>query len=408
MQRLRIFLRRTYGGLPALTWLLCLAAFVNRAGSMVLPFMSIYLGARFGLSVAEAGSVIALFGLGSMLGSILGGKLSDRIGPVRLQIWTLWLTALWMAVLSYAPSVPWYAAGVFVLGAFNDAFRPGNVASVAASCAAYRQTKALTLNRLALNAGWATGPMIGGQLADLDFRLLYFVDGGTCALAGLVLWYAVPRDLGRHARPAHQDQATAAPRAQSPWRDLRFLLLLAVSTLCFTTFLQSFQTLSRHLAESLGFPKALIGTFLAINPIAIVLLEMPVVHALRHRRPLRVIALGALCVGLAYPWLILQSWGAGAVLCSTVTITLGEMLYMPLLGAYVSASAPASVRGNYLGAYFASFSIGFIVAPSVGGYVYDTFGPTALWLGCAAAGVVTALAFWLLDRNEPKSALSAA
>jgi predicted MFS family arabinose efflux permease len=373
---------------------------------MVLPFMSIYLGARFGMSVAEAGSVIALFGLGSMLGSIVGGKLSDRIGPVRLQIGTLLLTAVWMGFLSYAPTAPWFAAGVFVLGVFNDAFRPGNVAGVAASCAPYRQTKALTLNRLALNAGWASGPVLGGTLADIDFHLLYFVDGGTCALAGLLLWWLAPHNLGQH-QPHPEGHPLASETPPSPWRDLRFLALLAVSTLCFATFLQNFQTLSRHLEGALGFSKSAIGAFLAINPIAIVLLEMPVVHALRHRSHLKVVAAGALCVGLAFPWLILQSLGGIAVVCTTVTITLGEMLYMPLLGAHVSATAPARARGSYLGAYFASFSIGFIVAPSVGGYVYDAFGPTALWLGCAVAGGLSALGFWALSHRRADAVVNA-
>lgn len=406
MQRFRIFLRRTYGGLPKQTWLLCLAAFVNRAGSMVLPFMSIYLGKSFGCTIAEAGSVIAMYGIGSIIGSIAGGKLADRIGPVRVQILTLALTAVWMALLSFAPSVMLFAVGVLVLGAFNDAFRPANVASVAASCAPYRQAKALTLNRLALNAGWATGPAMAGVLADFDFHLLFFVDGFTCALAALLLFLTVKADLGKRTQNQPAGSAVESPvqKALSPWRNPRFILVLLVSTLCFATFLQSFQTLSRHLEHALGFSNKLIGAFLVINPIAIVLLEMPIMHALRHRPQLPLVAVGALLVGLAYPWLICQSLGAFAVLCSTVTLTIGEMLYMPLLSAYITAMAPKEARGNYLGAYFASYSMGFIVAPSVGGYVYDTFGPDALWLGCAAAGALSAASLlWLSKTTLPRS-----
>jgi predicted MFS family arabinose efflux permease len=395
MQRLRIFLRRTYGGLPGITWLICGAAFVNRAGAMVLPFLSLYLGRRFDYRIAEAGSVVALYGVGLIVGSLLGGRLADRLGPVRLQILTLSAACLWMWMLPLIGNVGWFAAGLFVLGVFNDAFRPGNVASVAASCAPYRQAKALTLNRLALNAGWAIGPAIGGMLAKHSYAWLFVVDGLTCGLAALLLLLCVPKGLGAR-RPAAAD---GAPLRHSPLRDRRFALLLLLSALCFMTFLQHFQTLSRHLKEVLHLDEGDIGRLLVINPALIVLFEMPLVHRLRSRARLRVIAAGALAVGLAFPWLIAQSAGVLAVLPSILTLTVGEMLFMPFLGAHVSETAPEAARGRYLGAYFATFSIGFVLAPAVGGWVYEHCGADALWLGCLAAGSLVAAGFLWLDRS---------
>lgn len=400
MPSLRLFLRRTYGGLPLLTWVLCAAAFVNRAGAMVVPFLSLYLGQRFGYSIEDAGAVVALFGIGSVAGSLLGGRLSDAIGPVRLQILSLLLTMVWMWAMTAVASPALFAVTVLGLGVLNDAFRPGNVAAVAASCALFRQAKAMALNRLALNAGWAFGPALGGLLAKQDFQLLFLADGLTCGLAALVLWRFVPTDLGVTAHPPTAPTTTrrAVP---SPLRDPRFLLLLALSTLSFVTFLQHFQTLSRHLERVLGYREDEIGLVLVVNPVLIVLLEMPLVRALRARPPLRLVAFGTALVGLGSLWLLLESWRTPAVLAAAVCVAFGEMLFMPFLASHVSESAPPAARGRHLGAYFATFSLGLVLAPWLGGLVYERCGAASLWLACCGCGLVTAAGFAFLHRTAP-------
>ncbi|HLU38626.1 MAG TPA: MFS transporter [Planctomycetota bacterium] len=396
MRRVRLFFRRAWGGLPTLTWLICATAFVNRAGAMVVPFLSLYLGQKFGYSVEQAGYVVALFGVGSVCGSLLGGRLADRFGPVPMQIATLLATGGWMALLALAETPLAFSSGVFVLGILNDAFRPGNVAAVAATVPPFRQTKALALNRFALNAGWAIGPTIGGALAGLDYRLLFLADGATCMLAAGLLWRYAPRDLGRATR---RHEGDAAARAPSPWRDGRFLFLLVLSTIGFVVFLQHVQTLSRHLERVLHYDEFEIGLVLAINPLFIVVCEMPLVWRFRNTPKPRLMVAGAACIGAAFPWLVLESWGTVAVVLSALTVSVGEMLYMPFLGAYVSEYAPVHARGNYLGAYFATFSVSLVLAPPLGGAVYERFGADALWLGCGAAGALAAVGFRWLGRT---------
>ncbi|MBM4063719.1 MAG: MFS transporter, partial [Planctomycetes bacterium] len=151
------FYRAAFGGLPALTWLLCLAGFLNRMGSMVVPFLGLYLKERFGYSAAAAGLVVGLYGAGAFAGSWIGGRLTDRIGPVRLQVVALGSAAVWMLLVPLFAAPGPLALAVFVLGMLNDAFRPGSNTAAAISCAPEQRRKALALNRLALNLGWAFG-----------------------------------------------------------------------------------------------------------------------------------------------------------------------------------------------------------------------------------------------------------
>ncbi|MBK8097469.1 MAG: MFS transporter [Planctomycetes bacterium] len=101
MRAVLTLFRDAYTGLPAATWLLALAAFINRAGAMVLPFLQIYMGQRWGWSVQEAGAVISICGVGAVLGSLFGGTLCDRIGPVNVQILSLGIALVWFQVLGF-------------------------------------------------------------------------------------------------------------------------------------------------------------------------------------------------------------------------------------------------------------------------------------------------------------------
>jgi MFS family permease len=80
---------------------------------------------------------------------------------------------------------------------------------------------------------------------------------------------------------------------------------------------------------------------------------------------------------------------------------------MPMLGAWVAHDAPTAARGSYLGAYFASFSVGFVAAPLLGGWIYDELGADALWIACTAGGLLAAVGLRALAR-PPRGAVSEA
>lgn len=388
--------RDAFGGLPRLTWLLCAAAFLNRCGSMVVPFLGPYLKAKFGLAAADAGLVVSLYGVGAILGSWLGGALTDRIGPVRLQVGALTASASWMLLMTQCATLATLVPAIFVLGLLNDAFRPGSNTAVAQSVPPHLRRKALSLNRFALNLGWACGPTIGGHLVELDFVWMFVADGATCALAAFWLaqvlrqWAPV---AGAAASEAAIEAATAAPApaAASPWRDGHFVRLMVANTFVLLAFMQYFATGTRVFVDQ-GWGEADVGWFLAVNPILIALFEMPAVHALRARKTLPAIAVGALVIGLGYLCFLLP-WGGLAIVLGMAVVAGGELLQMPMLGAHVNDVAPDRARGAYNGAYGVNFTFALVLAPALGGLVYDRFGADALWCSCAGMGAIGALLF---------------
>lgn len=397
--------RDAFGGLPATTWLLCAAAFVNRCGSMVLPLLNLYLLDKYDYSATEAGLVVTVYGIGAVFGSMIGGKLADVLGCVRVQFVTLAAAGSWMLLMTRIHDVGWLTAAVFVLGVINDAFRPGSITAVATSVGPELRRKALSLNRLMMNAGWAVGPTVGGNLVEhFDYDVIFYADGGTCVLAAAFLFVFL---RGFTPRTATTDAAgmplvVDARSSRGPFRDRHFLWLMLLNFLVITAFMQYFTTGTRVLKEDYGYSESTIFWLIAINPALITIAEMPIVHGLRRHAALPIVTLGSLLIGIGFLCYMLPL-GMWAVLIALVVITMGEVLQMALLGVYINDHAPPERRGSYNGAYGMSFSLSLVAAPAAGGWTYDQFGADALWLACAIACLIGTVGFGLASRRRRAS-----
>src|SRR3954465_12183735 len=65
--------------MPRAFWVIFAGTFINRFGTFVWPFLTIYL-TRQGHSLTAAAVAVSAFGIGSSLGSAFGGWLSDHLG----------------------------------------------------------------------------------------------------------------------------------------------------------------------------------------------------------------------------------------------------------------------------------------------------------------------------------------
>jgi predicted MFS family arabinose efflux permease len=391
--------RSAYAGLPRELWLLSAVLVVNRAGSMVLPFLSLYLTQVRGLPIAAAGKILALYGLGAIAGSYAGGWLSDRIGATRTQQIGLIGSGfgyLWLSVLDDAGQI---GVAVLVLSVFVESYRPAVMADMAERAEETVRVRAFALLRLAANVGVGIGPAVGGYLALHSYRWLFLADALTCWLACLML--ALMLD------PLHGSRrgASGAAAGGSPWRDLPFLLLMSMVIVLASALFQFFSTLPVYYRETYGFREDAIGLLLALNPLIIVLFEMVLIRWVENRGRLALIGLGSFltCGGLA----LMPLGSSVAFAAMTIAVwTTGEMLALPILNVVVADRAPPGRRGHYMGIYTMAFSLAFVFAPACGTYVYDTLGPDRLWFGIGVLGAVLwvwALALIRTFRRRPAS-----
>jgi predicted MFS family arabinose efflux permease len=389
-------------------WLQAAAMMINRSGTMVLPFLGLYLTHERGFTAIAAGRVLSLYGVGAVAGSFLGGWLSDRLGPVRTQQLSLLGAGIGFIVLGSLRTPVGIGIAVLALSVAADAFRPATFAAVAQRSDVAVRTRSLALIRLAANAGMSIGPAVGGLLAVHHYGLLFWADALTCWAAAVMLAIS----FGRSGPAAAPVPAAEREVRRSPWRDGPFLLFLALIALMATVFFQILGTMPLYWREHLRLAEDGIGLLLALNTVIIVLVEMVFVRSLENRDPLRLVAFGTvlMCGGFA-----LMPLGSGVwyVAATIVVWTVGEMLVMPQSNAFASLRAGAGGTGRYMGAYMLAFATAFVAAPLAGTTVYQRWGGDVLWLACGAAGVVLASGFAALslvmrrDREAAASALTA-
>lgn len=383
--------RDAYSGLPRNAWLLSLVQFVNRSGSMVLFFLSLYLTRKMGFTLAQAGQAIGTFGFGALAGAYLGGLLCDRLGAATVQRLSLLLSGLNLIILGYLGTHALILAAVFLQGVFAEALLPGNATAMARECPPAIRSKGFALNRLAANLGVTIGPVLGGYLAMWNYRALFWVDGLT-SLAALAIF-----NLFFKSEPAPQPQvkessSPAAPPIRRPSHlPAIFFMVFGLGLI----FAQLFSTYPLYIHQAFGFAENRIGQLLATNTVLIVLFEMVLLNGLKKIAPLKIIAAGALLTGLGFA---ITPLGRGFFYAAlTVAVwTCGEMLSLPLLTAEVANRSSAANRGRHMGWFGVSFSLAWMIGPIAGSAIYARFSPLALWLGCGGLGILLALGFYHL------------
>ncbi|MFL5739637.1 MAG: MFS transporter, partial [Flavisolibacter sp.] len=179
--------RNAYNGLSRHVWWLSLVIFINRSGTMVIPFLTVYLTDK-GYSLAQAGYAMAAFGTGAIAGAYLGGRLTDRLGHFYVQVFSLLMNGILFIVLGQMRTLPQIIVCIFILSTLGESFRPANSAAIAAYSNDANRTRSYSLNRLAINLGWSIGPAVGGLLASRSYSLLFWVDGLTCIIASMLLY----------------------------------------------------------------------------------------------------------------------------------------------------------------------------------------------------------------------------
>lgn len=368
--------RNAYSGLPLSMWWLALVMFINRSGTMVIPFLTVYLTTT-GYTLAEAGYIMAAYGSGAIVGGLLGGWLADRFGHHYVQVASLFLNGLFFMVLGQMQGFWQIAICIFVLSSIGEAFRPANSAAIAAYSNDANRTRCYSLNRLAVNAGWAVGPALGGFLAHYSYELLFWADGFTCIFASLFLLFVFRKE---NTAVKKKEQHSDVRKSPSAYKDGPFLLGMLYIFLVGLCFFQMFSILPVYYKEQLGMNETMIGWILAMNGLIIVLIEMVLVYKLERRdRAVHYMMLGALLIGLAFLFLELAPLAIVAF-SSMIIITFGEMLLFPFMNNFWVKRSDATNRGQYAGIYTMSFSAAIVLAPTFASQVVTHFGFNMLWL----------------------------
>ncbi|OJW12798.1 MFS transporter [Mucilaginibacter sp. 44-25] len=398
--------KKAYSGLARYNWYLSIVMLINRSGTMVVPFMTIYCINQLHFTVAQAGYIMALFGAGSIVGAYVGGWLSDRIGFYDMQAVTLLTGGVMFIIVGYQTTFISLGIATFILSFCNEAFRPANAMAVAHFSAPENKTRSYSLHRLATNLGWAVGAALGGLLASFNFHLLFWVDGCTNIFAALALMALIPRaNVSKPVKPRSDELKPA-----SAYKDKVYLIFIILITFFNLCFFQFFVMEPVFLKVQWHFNTKLIGLLLASNGIIIALVELVMINYLEGRRHmLQYIIYGILVTGGGFTLLnILPPHPASGVLVVGI-ITFGEMVSMPFMNSFWISRSGERNRGQYAALYTMSWSAAQVLAPILGGQIILWGSFTLLWYSLGGICLLVAVALYLLYRlNYNNNKLGAA
>ena len=397
MKRIILLYKNAFGGLSRPAWMLSLVMLINRSGTMVLPFLGIYLKSSLGFTLEQTGVVLSCFGIGSMAGSFLGGWLTDRFGNFHVQFISLLLGGIIFLVLANVTAYIQLAFGILLLSVISESFRPANAASVSFYSKPENISRSFSLNRMAINLGFSIGPAIGGLLAAISFKLLFVVDGLTCMAAGIFFFFYFKNIHGHKVQEKTDEETRVKPRAA--YLDRRFVIF-TILTSCFAVlFFQLFISLPLYYRDVYQLSEGKIGMLLALNGIVVFSLEMILVHLLgKVSKMHRLIFTGLLLLGVGF--LILNlGHGEWILALGMFMLSIAEIFSMPFMVTFVVDQSNAQNRGSYMGMYSFAYAVGHVLSPILSTMVIQFYGYEWLWWLSAIISVFVGLGFWFNTRS---------
>ncbi len=368
--------------MPRHAWILFAGTFVNRLGTFVLPFLTLYLKSH-GYSPPQSGVAIACYGLGGLTAQAVGGLLTDRLGRRNAISIAMLSAAVLTLALWRASSLAEIYPLMFGIAATAELHRPAAGALIADLLPSEQRVTAFTLYRWFVNVGWACGLALGGFLAQRSFGLLFIGDAATSAAFGVISLVALPHGT----RTARHEERHLQTARQAILADRGFLLFLAAVLLTGAVYAQNVSTLPLHITAA-GYGPSTYGLLQSLNGIIIVFLELPVISWTQRHARTSMVALGELLIGLAFMTLVLAH-SIPTLTAMVVLWTAGEMIESPMASAIAADRAPEHARGRYQSAFGSMYGLAWMLGPVIGSSVY-AHSPDALWVGCGLAGVAAA------------------
>jgi len=391
--------KSSFSNLEKNIWILSFASFINRSGSMVLLFTSLYLTKELYFSISQAGFIMSMYGIGSIIGSYLGGWLTDRINFFYLLVFSQVVSGLILLLMIVGKTALEISAIVFFYALVADVFRPANSTAIATFSNPANRTRSFSLVRLAVNLGFSVGPAVGGFVAlHLGYHLLFVIDAVTSICAGIMLFFVLPKTNSLH-QERKKDETKV--KSKSAYRDTEYLKFIFFVAIYGIIFFQIFASVPQFFSRELGYGEDLIGLLMAFNGLLVVLVEMPIVGILEKKNQnFKFIIWGVWCLPLCFLFLL---FGKGMLIWAvvyTIVITLSEIFAMPFMMNYALSKPPKERQGQYSALYSIAYGIANIAAPSVGLGIADNYGFNAMFYVLIVISILCLFGFRSLKKTE--------
>lgn len=382
---------------PSRFWLVVVASFIDGIGSTLLfPFFALYITKKFNVGMTEAGIVLGLFSLFGLLGGMVGGALTDKLGRKNLIIFGLVFSALSTLTLGFVNDLRVLYPLAVLIGSLSNIAGPAQNAMVADILPEEQRQEGFGVLRVAGNLAWIIGPTIGGLVANQSFFALFVIDSVVSCIVAAFFYRLIPETMPEaHETSKPQSVLHTFIGYRQVVRDLAFMAFLLASILMLVVYQQAYSSLSVFLRDYHNVSTQGYGFLLTSSAIVVVLFQFWVSRLIKSRPPFLMMAFGTLFYMIGFGMFGFVS-AYYLFVAAIVVITTGEMIVVPTSQALAANFAPEDMRGRYMAVYGLSWALPSTLGPAAAGYVLDNFNPNLLWYIGGILCAVAAFFFYLL------------
>ncbi len=394
-------LRSVYDEFPSQFWTLMGASFIDSlGGALLFPFFTLYVTAKFGLGMAQVGLIFGMFSVASVLGSTLGGALSDRFGRKWMAIFGLVVSAATSLFMGLVGRIEYFVAAAGIVGLFANAGGPARQAMIADLLSEEKQAEGFGVFRVVHNLAVTIGPAIGGLLAAQSYLLLFVLDAVTSLVTAAVFHLKMEETKPEAEFGAPTESTVESFRGYGKVvQNGLFMVFVAAMGLMVLVYTQMNGTLAVFLRDVHAVSEQGFGYILSLNAGIVVLFQFSITRRIQNVPPFLVMAIGTLLIAVGFGMYGFVT-AYSMFLLAMAIITVGEMLTAPVAQSIAARMAPAAMRGRYMAVFGFSWVLPSALGIFLAGLIMDNYDPRWVWYAAALVGLMPVLAFTLLSRRE--------
>ncbi|MHB1394057.1 MAG: MDR family MFS transporter [Clostridia bacterium] len=396
----------SYKGLPKSIYTIFFAQMINRFGDFVLPFLSLFLVKKLGLSYQSAGVAVMLVSLSSIPGSFAGGKIADHFGRKKSYALFQLSAAICLFFCAFLESPQIIIALVCMSSFFNGGVRPIISAIITDVLPAEKRQIGFSLSYLGINLGVSLGLLVAGFLFNHYLPLIFIGDALTSFLAVTLVLINIKETL-----PDYTDNKSVSSEEKSEsgnvfsvlLRRPKILIFLIINTVLSLVYTQHTFSLPMMLDNVFGSSGASnYGIVMSFNAVTVIIMTMFISHAIRKWKPLSAIAISGLLYAIGFG-MITFIRSMPLYIVSTVIWTIGEIMIVTNFGVYIANNTPQNYRARFNAVSSLSWAIGAALGTSLIGRYMDYYGVQAVWPLVFFLGLLGSAGMYLLKIKTEKA-----
>jgi len=379
------------------------AGAMKMAHFISMPFLAIFLSQKTDLSFTSIGLIIALSPLSALLGSIIGGSLSDKMGRKLILVSSLIAITIIFFGFYSASSIENVTLQILMFsvlnglnGFFSWMYMPVSQACLSDLVSEKDRSKIFHIRYTAINVGATLGPLIGLWLGINSSGSAFLFTGLFYLFFSVYLIvFLDPPNIPSNEKD-NKIEMKNIKSALSKDIKLKYMLLGGVFFMCCYAQLEA--SLSQHLITYFPDGVTLFALLLTINGISILALQAPAYYLIRKIKSHQALMLGCIffSIGILGIGLITPNHSYNMIMLATamVIISIGEIFIFPVAVTVIDEIAPDSLRGSYFGAY-ALRQLGLCIGPPLGGFFLSSTSQGTLFYFTAVLVMIAGLVFWV-------------